>query len=147
MCTQVQANGKSLLLGVQDPSVVPSLSWDDLVSTKITSWFDIPQKERIVRSRATEEEGKKGKKIDLRDFSRVMDFDGLGLSSLLGKRFCLCSGLQGLNATFIIELVVLRFGGLFHSYSETTFLVCYVSHSFEQVSKYATDNESRVSQK
>lgn len=85
---------------------------------------------------------KKKEKIGLRDFSRVMDFDGLGLSSLLGKCFCLCSVLQGLNATFIMELVVLRFGVVFHSYSETTLLVCYVFHSFEQVSKYAIDNES-----
>lgn len=71
-----------------------------------------------------------------------MDFDGIGLSSLLGNCFCLCSGLQGLNTTFIIELVVLRSGGLFHGHSKTTLHVCYVSLSFEQVSKYAIGKES-----
>ena len=50
-------------------------------------------------------------KVDVfRRFSKVMDFDGLGLCSCFNRKCCLHAGIHGLNGTFIFISGVLMSG-------------------------------------
>lgn len=92
---------QAITLSVQDPSAIPSLSQDELLSTKAISWIEVF---------GSQEQKPKCKPSTCRDFSRNMNIDRLGFCFYLASGTVFVKTVPDLNGIPIMKSKAVRSG-------------------------------------